>query len=174
MTKLSVYIATSLDGYIASTDDDLAWLENAVGEGEDYGYDAFMSDIDALAMGRGTYDYIAHIDPLPFGERQLYVFTHRPPEPRDGVTFWAKTPEEALTHWEAEGVQHVYVDGGRLISDFLDVGLIDELTIATAPVLLGAGRPLFHPVSENPTALELVSMDKWPSGFVSRTYRRVR
>ncbi|MBK9737953.1 MAG: hypothetical protein IPO93_00190 [Actinobacteria bacterium] len=85
--RVSVFIASSLDGFIATRDGSLAWLEAAAKEDEDYGFDAFLSSVDALAMGRGTYDHIAHLDPLPFGDRPVYVFTHRPPAPRPRVTF---------------------------------------------------------------------------------------
>ena len=77
-TRLSVFIASSLDGYIATRDGSLAWLEEAARSDEDYGYESFLESANALAMGRGTYDHIAHLDPLPFGNRPVFVFTHRP------------------------------------------------------------------------------------------------
>lgn len=96
MTRLSVFIASSIDGYIATLDDKLDWLDAAAVPGEDYGYEPFISTVDALAMGRGTYDFISHIDPLPFGDRKVFVFTHNPPQPREGVIFWQISPLEAL------------------------------------------------------------------------------
>ena len=92
MTRLSVFIATSIDGYIATLDGSLDWLERAARPDEDYGFDEFLASVDALAMGRGTYDHIAHLDPLPFGERPVYVFTHRPPAPRAHVHFIRTDP----------------------------------------------------------------------------------
>lgn len=171
MTRLSVFIATSIDGYIAAVDGSLDWLEGAARPDEDYGYDAFLASVDALAMGRGTYDHIAHLDPLPFGERPVYVFTHRPPEPRPGVTFWGPSPREALERWSDLGLERVYVDGGQVISAFLAVDLVDDMVLTTAPVLLGAGRPLFHPGGRS-AGMRLEGVQLWPSGFVSRTYRR--
>ena len=170
-TRLSVFIASSLDGYIATREGNLDWLERAASSDEDYGYDAFLEGVDALAMGRGTYDYIAHLNPMPFGGRPVYVFTHRPPPPRDGVTFWQESPRSALAHWSEKGLGRVYVDGGRLISDFLAQGLIDDLVITTVPVLLGDGLPLFHPIPVS-TVLRLEAVKSWPSGFVSLTYSR--
>jgi dihydrofolate reductase len=169
---LSVFIASSVDGYIARRDGGLGWLESAALPDEDYGYHEFLETVDALAMGRGTYDHIASIDPLPFGGRPLFVFTHRPPPPRAGVTFWRASPREALARWSEQGLRRVYVDGGRLISDFLAAGLIDDLVLTTVPLLLGDGLPLFH-VLPGPVALELVDVRSWPSGFVNRTYARV-
>ena len=171
MTTLSVFIASSIDGYIATEGGSLEWLEAAARPEEDYGYQAFIETVDALAMGRGTYDHIAHLDPLPFGDRPVHVFTHHPPPARPGVTFWAVSPRQALAHWEDAGLHRVYVDGGQLISAFLAEGLIDDMVLTTAPILLGAGRPLFHPTAVT-AAMELVDVQSWPSGFVNRTYRR--
>ncbi len=172
MTRLSVFIATSIDGYIAADDGSVAWLEQAASSDEDYGFDAFLADVDALAMGRRTYDHIAHLDPLPFGRRPVYVFTHHAPEARPGVVFWDVGPRAALAHWQGEGRHRVYVDGGRVISDFLAEGLIDDLALTTAPVILGSGRPLFHPFARC-TQMRLEGVRSWPSGFVTRSYRRV-
>lgn len=169
--RLSVFIATSLDGYIADLDDRLDWLEGAAWPGEDYGFDDFIDTVDALAMGRGTYDHIAHLEPLPFEGRPVFVFTNHPPALRDGVTFWAVSPHDAVAHWSSLGLQRVYIDGGRLISSFLAEGLIDDLTISTPPLLLGAGRPLFHPGFPT-TALHLEHTRTWPSGWAARTYTR--
>jgi dihydrofolate reductase len=171
MTLLSVFIATSIDGYIATLDGSLEWLEQAARPDEDYGFDEFLASVDALAMGRGTYDHIAHLDPLPFGQRPVYVFTHRPPVPRAHVHFVELTPREALAQWTEQGLDRVYVDGGRVISAFLAEGLIDDLVLTTAPVLLGAGLRLFQPGGQ-PAGLLLEGVRTWPSGFVARTYRR--
>ena len=170
-TRLSVFIASSLDGYIATREGSLTWLEEAAGSDEDYGYEAFLESVDALAMGRGTYDHIAHLDPLPFGGRPLFVFTHHPPLPHDGVTFWQKSPGSALDRWTTMGLGRVYVDGGALISSFLAEGLIDDLVLTKVPVLLGDGLPLFHPISVR-TGLRLEGVKNWPSGFVNLTYSR--
>jgi dihydrofolate reductase len=173
MTKLSVFIASSVDGYIATLDDRLDWLESAGASEADYGFDTFLASVDALAMGRGTYDHIAHLDPLPFGPRDVFVFTHRPPAPRAEVTFWDRTPLDALTSWEARGYERVYVDGGALISSFLAVGLIDDFVLTRVPVLLGEGRPLFHPVART-GALHLDDVEVFASGMVTLRYSRVR
>lgn len=170
-TRLSVFIASSLDGYIATLKGGLEWLEAAADNNEDYGYDSFMADVDALAMGRGTYDHIAHLDPLPFGKKPVFVFTHNPPSPRDGVTFWQESPTAALDHWTALGLGRVYIDGGRVISNFLAEGLIDDLLLTKIPLLLGEGLPLFHSISRR-TNLHLVSVRSWPSGIVNLAYSR--
>lgn len=169
--RLSVFIATSLDGYIATSDGNLDWLHNAATPGRDYGYATFMETVDALAMGRGTYDHIAALDPLPFDGRPLFVFTRQHPEPRTGVTFWQVEPAEALEQWARSGLARVYVDGGRLISSFLAVDLIDDLTITVVPVLLGSGLPLFHP-SPVVRRFRLDGCASWPDGLVTLSYSR--
>ena len=171
VTRLSVFIACSLDGYIATRDGDLGWLDAAARPDEDYGYDSFIATVDALAMGRGTYDFIEAIDPLPFGRRPVYVFTHRPPAPRDGVTFWAPSPLEARDAWGAAGLARVYVDGGALVSSFLAAGLVDDLTITVVPVLLGDGLRLFH-AGFPLTSLVLRDVAPFPSGMVNLSYVR--
>jgi len=172
-TRLSVFIASSLDGYIATRDGSLAWLEEAASSDEDYGYESFLENVDALAMGRGTYDHISHLDPLPFGGRPVFVFTHHPPRPREGVTFWQESPRGALKLWTRMGLDRVYVDGGALISGYLAEGLIDDLVITKVPVLLGDGLPLFHPIPVS-ARLRLDDVKSWPSGFVNLTYSRVK
>jgi len=166
---LSVFIAASLDGYIARPDGSLDWLEATARPDEDYGYEAFVAGVDAFAMGRGTYDHIAHIEPLPFGGKPAYAFTHRPPAERDGVTFWAVDPLEAVERWSERGFGRVYVDGGLLIDAFLRAGLIDEVTITVVPVLLGDGVPLFHAGCDQ-RALSLVGAETYPSGMVQLRY----
>ena len=168
--RLSVFLACSLDGYIASREGSLDWLDTAVGAGEDYGYEEHIAGIDAFAIGRGTYDFIEHVDPLPFGDRKLFVFTRRPLE-REGVTPLQLTPGEAVAAWAEQGLRHVYVDGGVVISAFLEAGLIDDLTLTIVPLLLGDGLPLFHP-GHTETRLVLEESRTFPSGVVWLRYRR--
>ena len=129
-----------------------------------------MAGIDGLAMGRGTWDFIADEPDLPFGGRPVYVFTSRPATPRDGVQFWSRTPQEAVAEWEAAGITHVYLDGGRLISDYLVAGYVDELVLTVMPVLLGGGSPLFHALPRS-TSLELLGSTPYPNGAVQLRYR---
>lgn len=167
--RLSVFVATSVDGFIAAVDGGLDWLNAAVDPDEDYGYYEFLDTVDALAMGRRTYDSIAEIEPLPFGARPVFVFTREKGLARDGVVFIDASPADAVVMFKLMGLARVYVDGGMLVSSFLEHGLIDDLTITQVPVLLGAGRPLFSG-SVAPTALTLESSRSWPSGVVSQVY----
>ena len=170
--RISVFIAHSVDGYIATDDDRLDWLDVAAAEGEDYGFDAFLADVDLIAMGRSTYDFIKDFPELPYGGRPVHVFTHQALGPRDGFAFYARTPEEAIAAWEEAGVRRVYIDGGSLISQFLEAGLVDDLLLTSAPILLGSGKPLFHRIGRQ-TPLRLVSTQAFPSGMLNRLYERV-
>jgi dihydrofolate reductase len=171
MPRICVYIAASLDGYIAGPDGELDWLEAAAAPGEDYGYDDFLAGVDALAMGRGTYEHIEAIDPLPFGDRPVFVFTHRAATPRPGVEFWSLAPGEAVDRWDELGLGSVYLDGGRLISDFLAEDLVDEIILTVVPQLIGAGKPLFHQTGRT-IPLTLRGVRSWPSGMAQLHYVR--
>lgn len=167
--QISVFIASSLDGYIAGPDDDLSWLEEVAGSATDYGFHDFLAGTDAVAMGMGTWRVIADIPTLPYGGRPIYVFTSGEATPREGVTFFAGSVQEAIEEWTRAGLRRVYVDGGRLISAFLAEGLVDDLTITVVPILIGGGAPLFHPVFDR-TRLQLVQQRHWPTGVVQLTY----
>ena len=131
-----------------------------------------MDTVDALAMGRGTYDHIAHVDPLPFGERPVYVFTSRPPCRAAWRHFWRETPGAALRRWTEAGLRRVYVDGGQLISSFLAEDLIDDMLLTKVAVLLGSGRLMFHPIAAS-ARLNLEQVTPFPkSGSVNLAYTR--
>ncbi len=169
--QLSVFIACSADGYIATRDGDLDWLNAAARPDEDYGWEKFIASVDGLAMGRGTYDHIAHLKPWPFAAKSVFVFTHDPPPAREGIIFWSVEPHDAVRAWTQLGLRRVYVDGGRLISSFLAQGLIDDLTITVAPTLVGDGRRLFHP-NGGTGSLDLQGVKAFPSGMLRVEYRR--
>ena len=142
--KASVFIGTSLDGFIARTNGDLDWLPP--GGGEEHGYDAFMATVDALVIGRKTYETVLTFDTWPYGEKPVYVLSTRtlaPALPGAVVERLSGPPAEIVAQLAARGVGHVYVDGGITIQGFLQAGLIQRLIITRIPVLLGAGIPLF-------------------------------
>lgn len=144
--RVRVFIATSLDGFIAGPGDDLSWLPEPRAD-EDYGYAAFMAQTGAILMGRSTYEVAAGFEgPWPYDDTPVLVATRRelgaPAAPT--VEAVAGTPAElvALAHERAVG-RDIYLDGGDLVRQVLDAGLVDELTITLIPVILGAGSPLF-------------------------------
>ena len=169
--KASVFIAASLDGYIATKEDSLTWLTDTPGE-EDNGYLAFLSRVDTLLIGRRTYDWILeHEGPehFPYTTQRCIVFTHRPYEALfPNVTFTDEPPAKVLTRLKAENGAGVWiVGGGKLIRELMGEGLIDEWILTFAPVLLGSGIPLFYPARE--TRLHLVEVQRFGQ-FVQLRY----
>lgn len=174
--KVSVFIATSLDGYISRPDGSLDWLDEAnrrVPEGEDCGYAAFMHGIDALVMGRRTYEQVLGFEAWPYA-RPVTVLSRgapRIPAALEGkVSVSAESPRALVERLSRQGAKHLYVDGGLTIQGFLAAGLIDEITVTVVPVLLGAGRALFGPLAED-VKLDHLSTKAYDFGFVQNRYR---
>lgn len=167
----AVFIAATLDGYIARRDGGLDFLDRVQREGEDYGYSSFFAACDALVIGRKTYDTALGFPDWPYKGKRCLVLTHRPAASRYGEEFTDQKPRALLDWLGQQGVRTVYVDGGDVIRQFLAEKLVDELTLSIVPMLLGDGVPLFGPgLPELP--LELVSSRSWPSGLVQLHYRR--
>jgi dihydrofolate reductase len=175
--RASAFIATSLDGFIARADGSLDWLDDAqflIPEGEDCGYHEYMASIDALVMGRHTYERVLTFDPWPYGHTPVYVLSHAPvsvPPALVGSVYSVQgTPAALVARLGQQGTRHLYVDGGQTIQGFLRAGLLDEITITVVPVLLGAGRPLFGPLPHD-VDLTLMRSRAYEFGFVQSTYR---
>ncbi len=172
--RCSVFIASSLDGYIARADGSLDWLSIVEREGEDYGYREFLGAVDALVMGRKTYDTVLGFDEWPFAGKRCIVLTHaRPTSPRADEEFASGAPAALLEQLGRQGVRRVYVDGGAVIRQFLAAGLVDDLTLSVIPVLLGGGIRLFDtdPRCRAPAAsLRLSSARNFESGLVQLRY----
>lgn len=170
--KASVFIATSLDGFIARLDGSLDWLP--VGGGEPHGYDEFISTVNAIVIGRKTFETVLTFDAWPYGRKPVVVLSTRPsqlpPPPEDAVCeMMAGTPPEIVTRLAKRGLKHLYIDGGVTIQGFLEAGLIQRLTITRIPVLLGSGIPLFGSLSRD-IRLEHVATWSYPSGMVQSEY----
>lgn len=172
----SVYIATSLDGFISRPDGDIDWLHQAnstIPPGEDCGYAKFMETIDVLVMGRNTYEQVITFDPWPYVGREVVVLSTQqvniPAQLQTCVFASSEAPAELLDRLASRGVRHVYIDGGKTIQGFLANGLIHQITITVIPVLLGSGRPLFA-ISAREQKLDLVSSTSYEFGFVQSTY----
>lgn len=172
--RCSVFIATSLDGYIARPDGAIDWLARVELPDEDYGFVAFYASVDALVMGRATYDTARSFPEWPYAGKRVYVLTHRPVEARHGEVFVDGAADDVLGRVSADGATHVYVDGGVTIGQFLRARLIDRLTISVIPIILGAGVRLFNG-GEAEHGLELEEARSWPeSGLVQLRYRTIR
>lgn len=169
--RSKVFIACSLDGFIAREDGSLDWLmdfQEQAPEGEDFGYGEFMQGVDCLVMGRATFEFVASLPEWPYAGRRVVVMSRRGVEhPEVESTF--EPPRDLAKRLAREGVQGVYVDGGLTIQSWLSEGLIDEMTISWIPVLLGSGRPLFGPVVP-PGAWSLESVAALPLSLVRTKY----
>ena len=175
--KVSVFIATSLDGFIARPDGAIDWLEAAnatVPPGEDCGYAAFSEKVDVLVMGRHSFETVLGFEPWPYGDKRVVVLSSGPvaipPALAGTVTASSEAPAALVARLEAEGVRLVYVDGGITIQRFMAAGLIDELTVTLIPILLGGGRPLFGPLPADRN-LTLLGSRQYDFGFVQLHYR---
>jgi dihydrofolate reductase len=168
--KASVFIATSLDGFIARANGDLDWLPP--GGGEPHGYDEFMATVDALVIGRKTFETVLAFDTWPYGEKPVFVLSTRTlaPAPLGAVVeCMSGAPAHIVSQLAARGIRHVYVDGGITIQGFLQAGLIQRLIITRIPVLLGAGIPLFGPLRRD-IVLRHVGTRQFASGLVQSEY----
>ncbi|MCM4165340.1 MULTISPECIES: dihydrofolate reductase family protein [unclassified Arenibacter] len=177
MRKIKLFIATSLDGFIAQPNDDLSFLKLVEKEGEDYGYAAFTSTIDTIIIGRKTYDYVvkeigaSHYDN---GERDVYVIT-RTERPDNGrIKFYTGNLEDLVTKLKSEKGKGIYCDGGsEVINKLLKDDLIDELTISVVPILVGNGTRLFNE-GRPEQLLEFVSVKTFETGLTQLYYTRKR
>lgn len=178
--KCSVFIATSLDGFISRIDGSIDWLDEAnarIPKGEDCGYAEFMSTVDALIMGRHTFELARSFGEWPYGQKPVFVLsssmTSLPEGMPKSVHLVNEAPAALVERLSARGMRHLYVDGGVTIQRFLAGALIDEVTVTTIPVLIGKGRPLFGPLPKD-VRLEHIATRAFDFGFVQSKYRVVR
>jgi dihydrofolate reductase len=168
--KASVFIATSLDGFIARQDGALDWLP---ADCEPHGYDEFIASVDALVIGRKTFETVLSFGEWPYGSKPVIVLSTSMSElkaPTGAVCdFMSGTPQQIVNRLAERGMKHLYIDGGITIQGFLNAGLIQRLIITRIPVLLGTGIPLFGLVSHD-IGLQHVATRSYPSGLVQSEY----
>ena len=175
--KLSVFIAASLDGYIARYNGKLDWLEtNSKQQSatEDYGYEALIGSVDCVVMGRNTFEKVVSFPTWPYHNKRLIVLSRRwkqiPDQFADLAELYSGKVELLTVELQNQGVRRVYIDGGVTIQSFLQAGLLSDITITTVPILLGGGIPLFT-TTRGDIELELVKSQSFESGFVQSQYR---
>jgi dihydrofolate reductase len=178
--RVRVFLAQSLDGFIAGPNDDLSWLpqpDPAEGpDADDGGFGAFLAGIGALLMGRRTFDVVSGFDgPWPYGERPVLVATHRALEAGVSSAYAVKGTIEAMVELARATAKEkdVYLDGGALVCQALDAGLVDEITLTVVPVVLGAGVRLFAGIAR-PHRLDLERVRALRHGMVQLTYAVAR
>jgi dihydrofolate reductase len=171
MTKIVLYIASSLDGYIARKDGSIDWLTAFETDETDHGYGEFYRSIDGLAMGRKTYEQVLTFGEWPHPDKPSYVFTKQSrSSERDDVLFTSATPDKFLHEMELQGLQRIWLVGGaELIAAFLQSQLIDEYILSIVPIILGEGIPLFLP-SPTEMRLKLMEVQKYPTELVQLKY----
>jgi dihydrofolate reductase len=167
--KASVFVGVSVDGFIARTDGSLDFLSPG---GEPHGYEEFMATVDALLIGRKTYETVLAFDAWPYGEKPVFALSSSPLAPAPAgalVELMSGDPAEIMSQLTDRGFKHVYVDGGITIQGFLRAGLIQRLIITRVPVLIGEGIPLFG-ATERDIALKHVATRQYASGLVQSEY----
>ena len=168
--RASVFVGTSLDGFIARRDGALDFLD--AGGSEPHGYDEFMATVDALVMGRNTFELVLSFGQWPFGAKPVFVLSSRPlaaAPPGVTVERLSGSPAEITALLQGRGFQHLYLDGGLTIQRFLEAGLIQRIIVTRVPVLIGGGVPLFGPLSKD-IALRHVETRQYPGGLVQSEY----
>lgn len=175
--KCSVFIATSLDGYIARDDGSIDWLIQAnelLPKGEDCGYHSFISTVDAIIMGRHSFEKVLSFEPWPYPMLPVIVLSQHginiPERLQDKVFSFSDDLTVLLQKLSTQGKRHLYIDGGITIQRFLAQGLIDEIIITIIPILLGQGRHLFGELEQD-RSLKLVSTRSFDGGLVQMHYR---
>jgi dihydrofolate reductase len=174
--KCSVFIGTSLDGFIARKNGEIDWLtDDGQADGsEDYGYKEFFASVDTMVMGRNTYELALTFPEWPYtGKKVMILSSGSPTIPKklaEDVTVTSGPLPELIQRLLEKGARHVYVDGGKTIQGFLAAGLIHEMTITRLPILIGDGIPLFGPLNHD-VKLEHLQTKTYENGFVQTKYR---
>jgi dihydrofolate reductase len=170
MVKASVFVGVSVDGFMARADGGLDFLPP--GGGEPHGYDEFMATVDALVIGRKTYETVLGFDTWAYGEKPVFVLSNHPLAPAPPVAVVERLsgePAGIVAQCAARGLRHIYVDGGITIQGFLVAGLIQRLIVTRVPVLIGSGIPLFGALPRD-IVLTHVATRQYASGLVQSEY----
>jgi dihydrofolate reductase len=180
VTECAVFVGVSLDGFIARPNGDLDWLMGeGGGDSAEYGYNEFIADIDAIVMGRRTFEKVLTFDKWYYGGKRVVVLSNHPLDlslarDRGGVVeLMGGSPAEIVSRLAASGAHHLYVDGGITIQQFLRAGLIHRLIISRLPVLIGEGIPLFGSLPHD-IRLSHISTRTYPAGMVQSEYHVIR
>ena len=170
-SKVSVFVGASLDGFIARPDGGLDWLPE--GGGEPHGYNEFFASVDAIVIGRKTFESVLAFESWPYGGKRVVVLSSRPVDfsrVRGGVVEqMAGPPDGIVSRLAATGAHHLYVDGGVTIQRFLEAGLVHHLTVTRVPVLIGQGIPLFGRLGRD-VHLRHIATKAYPDGLVRSDY----
>lgn len=173
MRKLILYIATSLDGYIAKPNDDLGFLSIVEQEGQDYGYADFIKTVDAVIVGRKTYDKVISMGfDFPHADKDTYIITRTPRPTIGSVKFYTDDLKLLVDKLKSKSGKNIFCDGGaEIVNELLKDNLIDEFIISVIPILVGSGTKLFKD-GRPEQKLELVSVKSFEKGLTQLQYQR--
>lgn len=181
--KCSVFIATSADGYISTIDDGVEWLETSgktnadMGEQADMGFNSFIASIDCMIMGRGCMEKLSSFnlspEQWPYGNTRIIALSKSikevPKSLKGRVEIYSGNISTLISELENTGFKNAYIDGGATITSFLNLKLINEMTITQAPILLGAGKPLFGDINQQ-IKLRNSESKAFPNDFIQTKY----
>lgn len=167
--QISIYIAMSIDGYIARKNGGLDWLDYGHTGDEDYGFKKFIGSVDALVLGRNTYEVVSGFDKWPYEGKKVIVLSNKLNEVRKEAELFCGQLTDLASMLHSEGIKRVWVDGGITVSKFLEAGLVDDITISVIAMVLGSGIPLFSTMNREHKC-RLISTQSYPSGLVQLKY----
>lgn len=175
MTTGHVFMAISLDGFVARQDHQLDWLMKQNTEGEEHGYDEFTASVDGIVMGSGSFKNVLTFGEWPY-KKPVVVMSKSmtqanvPAELAGKVRVSALEPTALMQSLEKDGWSRAYVDGGKIVQSFIKCGLIDDFVLTIVPILIGDGKRLFGPI-DGDIDLELISSTPFKSGMLQNKYR---
>jgi dihydrofolate reductase len=172
--KTTVYIGTSLDGFIARKNGDIDWLTKFANDEAIHAYEEFISRIDAIVIGRGTFEKVLTFPSWPYQQKAFLLSNSIKQVPdilREKITLLSMKPKELLNYLSGNGFSRIYVDGGKVIQEFLKEDLIDELIISKVPVLIGSGIPLFDYLDMD-LQFKHIRTQSFSNGLVRSYYER--
>lgn len=173
--KVVLYIAQSLDGFIATEDHDINWLSVVERDGEDYGYEAFVDTVDTVFMGRRTYEKVLSFGiEFPHKGRNCYVLSTSRTGSDENVTFFSGDLKALIQDIKKKDGKNIFIDGGaEVVRAFRSLDLIDEFVISIIPIMLGKGIRLFKE-TDAMSRLKLISSQAFESGLVQLKYEYIR
>ena len=176
MKKVVLYISMSLDGFIATEDDDLSWLSKVEKAGEDYGYHDFVASVDTYIVGRKTYDKVVEmVGEFPQRNQfDCHIITRNPKLTAEGVNFYSGNLKELIAELKTKNGKNIYCDGGgEIVNLLMKDDLIDEYIVSIIPTILGKGKRLFSGIN-NSLDIKLVETKAFDTGLVQVKYKRER
>ena len=170
LPHVSIFIACSIDGFIARPDGNIDWLQDNAEEGEDCGFASFSKEIDTIIMGRGTYDVVSNFPEWPYKGKKVIVLSNSLKSVNAESELYTGELLTLLQDLGKDDTKRIWIDGGQVASQFLDAGLVDEMIITIISIVLGSGIPLFSQI-KNEHKCKLISSKSFPNGLAQLKYK---